>query len=109
LLAIPSSGFIRSILRSAAFFKIDGIGPTADVTWTAIPLAIYSNAAASVYFTTTCIPSYRSLYLTIRRPKKSQASYNSKTPARLSWRRKTPDDDNEEGEIPLSSQHIEEK
>ncbi|KAF7854726.1 hypothetical protein EAF04_010294 [Stromatinia cepivora] len=79
-----SLGLITSILRFAAFWRMQ---PASDITWTAIELCAYSTAEGGVYLIASCLPAYRALYLTIRRPHSwpSTASYSGTGCASGKW------------------------
>ena len=55
--------------------SIDNLSPTADATWEAIKEGIVAVAEVTVYLVASCLPSYRSFYLTVRKTKKTQAGY----------------------------------
>jgi hypothetical protein len=58
------SGLITSIVRFTTFFNTDG---QADSTWTAIQLGAISITETGVYLMAACLPTYRSLFMTVRK------------------------------------------
>lgn len=93
-------GIVTSILRFVAFSRFKGIGPEADGTWANSALAIYSIAEGGVYLMAACIPSYRSLYLIIRRSRPHKSGETG-LDSNYTWRNKSYAAV-EEAEIPLS-------
>lgn len=95
---------IASILRFAAFYSVNGVGPTADSTWETSKEAIYSILEISVYLVTCSLPAYRAFYLRVRRSRTAIGGSSRGYGTGQSWRRKntavsSSDDD---GQIPLS-------
>lgn len=63
----PTSGTITSVLRFLAFLRYAGPSADPDPTWSSVQLVIYSISEVTVYIIASCLPTYRSLYLSIRR------------------------------------------
>ncbi|OCL04356.1 hypothetical protein AOQ84DRAFT_346335 [Glonium stellatum] len=61
--ATGSIGLITSIIRFTTFFETNG---QADSTWTAVRLGSISIAEAGVYLIAACLPTYRSLFRSVR-------------------------------------------
>ncbi|MCJ1344611.1 hypothetical protein MMC31_002814 [Peltigera leucophlebia] len=75
-----SIGTITSILRFLFFLRYTGPAADSDPTWNPVELVIYSITEVTVYTIASCLPIYRSLYLSIRRQKPTP---EARLPARL--------------------------
>ncbi|MCJ1349794.1 hypothetical protein MMC31_008035 [Peltigera leucophlebia] len=64
-----SIGTITSILRFLTFLRFSGPAADPDPTWHSVQLVIYSIVEVTVYTIASCLPIYRSLYLSVRRQK----------------------------------------
>lgn len=67
---MTSSGLVTSIFRFTTFFNTDG---QADSTWTAVQLGSISIGETGVYLMAACLPTYRSLFTSVR--KRADMSY----------------------------------
>lgn len=63
MLIVVSSGLISAVIRIAFFWDIDG---QKDVTWAAVRLGEITIAEPGVYLIAACLPTYRSLFRTIK-------------------------------------------
>lgn len=59
------------------YMIVNNIGPTADGTWASISEGIVALAETTVYLIAACLPSYRSLYLSVRRTQRSRKTNTS--------------------------------
>lgn len=72
-------GMITSILRFAAFIRIDD---TTDPTWRSAKLAIYGVTEPSVYLIASCLPTYRTILRYLREILNGSHLLKSKEPSK---------------------------